>query len=468
MQLKDTSSQQTTYPLPLKITLILNPRMTISLIAFGGSSIIFSIYKILNITSDVNIFQIFLYYLFAPVLGVLTLFVPFYQNYLKKAQIIIGDIDISLKLIFRSQIVLWKDVVNIETYILQRQEFLGFITKKNIDFKNKGGFFSSYLSSIGGNYTAIIPLQQLGILDKEKVVLTIKQCFYRKFEKHAASANLDTSNTESSELDIDNRNHPKSNYRKAIIYSIITATIVGNIYLATILILNVNFVIIPLVGSAAIFHFFSKHVLMKDYAVPHRLWIAFLSAYCIILARIGLLYHQLNLVPTFGNFNSIVYEYFFLYLSKNIESEFIVLLTLAFNFIFGYLQGPTIYLIKRFNALFMRKAGIIPYKKNRLYYTFYFIPPADYNEIEEKIQYTITFGCQIEIKNKRPVYFKLPYDGIQEFNIKFPHKFCRLSMDRAFLEIPLGGTGLAKNYVYDAVLICNTNSEIELLLIEFH
>jgi hypothetical protein len=297
------------------------------------------------------IFRILMFYIFMPLLGLGFLIIPIFQNILKKNIIIIDEECIRVNSIFKNTLVFWGDVLDITTFTLNHNEFLGFVTKDKVEKLNNGGFGASFNASMGGIYGAAIPLKQIGKLDREKVVYTIKNIHRRILEGRIAENDVQISLDNENRLAENKDEKAITNYQKALLNSFIAASLVGFVYLVSILLLQINFMILPIVGVMAIFHYFGKNILAKDYNTYCRLWVALLGVYSIYVARIMMIFILGKIFPTPVNIISILNEYFFIYLPENIAKEIVWLLTSCITIVLGYLQGPSFMIFQKLNSL---------------------------------------------------------------------------------------------------------------------
>lgn len=410
-------------------------------------------------------FKISLFYIIGPLFGLISSFLPIYINLSNNYKITIDGIGIHTNMLWSKKSILWSNVLDISTYAISNDDFLGFITKEKIAKFNEGGFGASFNASFGGLYGISIPLNKMGELDKERVIFTIKEAYGKtpNGKGHSkAESKLEPSRN------VLGQHHISTDYKSAIIVSFFTATVTGFIYSTSIYILHINILVLPLIGTMAICHYFRKYINVKDYNIFSRIWLAILGIYSVFLSKITLIFAFAKIFPSPVEFISLLYDYFFIYLPANIGSEFIWLLTAITTGFLGFISGPSSKPFQYIKSFFLLKLGQISYEKNDVYYTLYIVPPYKYDDTVDKIQVKITKGCEIEIGKKKPKFFKIPYETIKAANIKWSNDFVGKSTDENFLEIDMGGTGNTVEYVYDTYLVCNKDKAIELIKIEAH
>lgn len=456
MKHKDTlkSKTENNYELPMRINLRFGIGHTVLLLVLGIGCLALPYISGDNSKNDGLFTFLFVEY-GCPLIGVFLLYVVIFQNIFKKSNIVIDENKIVFQL-FRTKIIFWDDVLDISTYTLNHNEFLGFVTKQQIAKAEKGGFFRTLFSSMGGLYGGAIPLKQIHNLDRDETVLKIKGIF------ESRNAVNDISKEQNFE-----EQTPGSLYN-AILYSSLFSIALGIVYALSIFILNINILLIPIFGVLGIHYYFIKYLKPEGSRLYFRLWTSFLGLISVFIARISLYYLSNKIFPTPSDLFDTIVGYF-KYLPTNLDDEFVfVILGIVSAGCGFFIAGPSIPLFRKLTRPFMKRYGQLLYKKEEQYYTIYFIPPELYNEDSEKFVVRITQGCEIETERKKLKYFKLPIQFFIENEITYPIDCLSKSNDGNFIELSFGGNGNTVKYSYDCVMIANEKRELEVIELEIH
>jgi hypothetical protein len=369
---------------------------------------------------------------------------------------------------FGTKTIWWDDVLDISTYTLNHNEFLGFITKQKVEKAEKGGFFRMLNSSMGGMYGGAIPLKQIHKLDKDETVLKIKGILESRYVSAAAKQEMDITGGNEITIEQNFEEETPGSLKKAILFTSLFSIGLGIAYGLTIFILKVNIFIIPIFGVFGIFYYFIKYLKPEGHRLYFRFWTSLLGLISVFIARISLYFFFNKIFPTPTNLLKSIVGYFD-YLPAHLDTEFLFVILGAVTAGFGFfIAGPSIPFFRKFSKPFMKRHGQLLFKKEEQYYTIYFIPPENFDEDSEKLTLRITQGCEIETEKKRLKYFRIPTQLLKENEFTYPIDYLSKSNDGKFIELSFGGVGNTVKYAYDCFLVANEKRELEVLNLEIH
>lgn len=333
-----------TYPLPLVIT----PTFTIKLIIvfFLLAAICFAATFIyIDKMEEPTLLNTLIFYIFCPLMGLLFILAPIYQNIFKKNRITITKHNINLKSLFVNKEILWENVVDISEYSLNKNDFIGFVTKAKIKNLAKGGLGATFNASMGGLNEISIPLQQLGKLNRDKVINTITAHLIQQETERAEGVlpELDISDI----LDISTQAVPPTNRLKAFSLSILLTLASAFTYALSLYLFEANILIIPLIGIFIISFYYDKYVQVSDYNLIDKLWISFLGASSVLATKIIIVFVLSDITPSILNIALMAYTYLFEILPNDGFGELIWILVTAVVAVTGFSFGPPLNLFKK-------------------------------------------------------------------------------------------------------------------------
>jgi len=455
------------YELPIRINLRFGIGYSMLFLVMGVVCLASAFIPINDIRKD-GLFILLLMKIGSPLFGAFCLYAFLFQNLLKKSYIDIDIDKIDFHQMFGTKTIWWDDVLDISTYTLNHNEFLGFITKQKVEKAQKGGFFSMLNSSMGGMYGGAIPLKQIHKLEKDEIVFKIKNILKNQHTSESANQVKDISDKIELSVAQNYDEEMPGSLNMAILYSSLFALGLGIVYGLSIFIFRVNILIIPIFGVFGIFYYFIKYLKPEGYRAYFRLWTGLLGLLSVFIARISLYFFFNKLLPTSTNLLRSITGYFE-YLPSHLNTEFLfVIIGFATAGVGFFISGPSIPIFRKFSKPFLRRHGQLFFKKEEQYYTIYFVSPENFDEGSEKFTVRIAQGCEIEIEKKNLKYFKIPSEIFKENGITFPIDYLSKSNGGKFVDLSFGGAGNTETYAYDCYLIANAKKELEVIKLEIH
>lgn len=309
------------YELPLEIVFSFSIPMVLLFITMGIGFLLFPLISVTDPEAPQHI--VVIGYL-SPLLGLFFLWAPLYQNILKKNRAEITDETITLYRNKNVTQVNFCDIDHISLFTMQNNTFIGIRTYSDMEKIENGDLSTNFNASMNGNYTITLPYGQIRSHDKERILLTLNK---RVAECYKAPEPSDTVPETVVE----------TNKPKAVLISFAAATVGALIYFLTILILNINIMILPALIMWGVIHFFGKCIARDEYTFPLRLWITLLAVYMVFSARLMLVYSGFSGLLSPSDIISITAEYF-AYLTTHIRDEIQWIITAAIAAAISFFQ----------------------------------------------------------------------------------------------------------------------------------
>lgn len=327
-----------TYPLPLVIIPAFTFKLMIGLFLLGAMFCATSLMPVDEMEGSI-LLNTFIFYIFFPLMGFLLILAPIYQNIFKKHRITITEHNIKLKSLFVNKEILWENVVDISEYSLNKNDFVGFVTKAKLKTFAKGGLGASLNANFGGLNEISIPLKQLGKLDRDKVINTIKARFMQQDAVEAEALLID--------LDINSDGAARTNRFKALSLSILLTIASALAYSFSIYFFEINILIIPLISIFIISFYYGKYVQISDYNLFDKLWLSFLGLVSILAAKVVLIFLFNDITPSLLNIVLMAYVYLVERLPNDWSGEFIWISITVVVVVIGFRFGPPLNLFKQ-------------------------------------------------------------------------------------------------------------------------
>lgn len=344
----EKSQTSETYPLPLDITLRFPLLFLLLFFTMGPFFLLMPFIIPFNEMEGSALFRVLMFYLFCPALGLAFIVGPVIMNVMKKSRIIVDEYGMKFRTLFIRKMITWDDVVDIETYSMNYNDFLGIVTRDKVEKAQKGGALAYLNATYGGMYGAQIPLKQIGNLDRETLVRTLKEAHRlasarkkKKANGHGSSANAKSCS------EVGQGRERESSFLKAGLFSFAAALGVGLVYALSILLLELNFLVLPVFGVAIIFYYFYRYIQQDNFNFLCRIWVAVLGTVSVFTARILLTFAYSKMIPNPGEVVSLVYEYFFEYLPYNLSDELVWVIVSGITAVTGLITGPNLKIFRK-------------------------------------------------------------------------------------------------------------------------
>ncbi|MFW5785592.1 MAG: hypothetical protein ACOCW1_05350 [Chitinispirillaceae bacterium] len=339
----EKSQESKTYPLPLEITPRFPFLFLLLFFTMGPFLILMPFIIPFEEMEGSVLFRILMYYLLCPALGLAFIVGPIIMNVMKKSRIIIDEHGMRFKTLFIRKMIMWDDVVDVETFSMNYNDFLGIVTRDKVEKVRKGGALAYLNASYGGMYGAQIALKQIGKLDREKLVYTIKEVHrLASTGKHGKAKDEEISAEVRGLSEVSRERELETSFFKAGLFSLAAALGVGIVYALSILLLELNILVLPVFGVAIIFYYFYKYIQREEFNFLCRIWVAALGIVSVFTARIFLTFAYNKMIPNPGEVLSLVYEYFFEYLPYNIGDELVWVIVSGITAVMGLITGPNL------------------------------------------------------------------------------------------------------------------------------
>jgi hypothetical protein len=360
---------------------------------------------------------------------ILFLIVWWYTGILRKSYVELTEESIIFKTVFKTQIVKWYEIYDIQIFTQNKNTMLGIILKEKVR-KRKESFGTLLSDMYGGIFSVRIPLSQFQNIDIEK-----------------------------------NENSTIGNYIVAMLKSFILSIIVGVAYGLSIYIFKVDIIIIPMFGSIAIIYFYSKTNKKRKINIFTRIILGLICALQVYLAVIIVV--LLGSSGTEGiSYLDIIKQYFEYLIEKPMDQGVFIIISI-FCFWCGAFQGYKFKFQKRIKKLFMKRYGKYFYEKNGRFITIYLIDPVRFDaEKDKKFITEIVQGCLIEKSKKCVKGFYIPTNYFDDLGITINHDASININDTCYYKIDLGGNGNCESYVFPCSLITNSKKQVEIIEIE--
>ena len=399
--------------------------------------------------------------LLSLVLGLFLAYAWIYSGVMKKTCLELTEQEISFKTNFISKKLNWTDIIDVQTFSLNNVLYIGILSKETIK-KRKNNFMTSLSESLGGGYTMTIPLKSFPKAQPEKLFATIVLKVQEKVQEEDSEEERinEMINEEKEEKAIDS--NPVTILLKALIISLISGTIYG----VLVYILEVNLIIIPVLGMMGILHLCSKHYQEKGFNIIFRF---FLGLFCALQFFVGTLIASLMLNSTYIESNGIwsSISECIVYMAEYPEEYMSYYLYAIVSFFIGAFYGCSFKITRIIRKIFMHKQNGFYIKKEKRYVSIYLIDYAQYNENEEKIAIRINPNvCLIEKDKKNILAFYIPEQMLNDYKID-ANGFVRIfSNEKMYYKLNLGGSAPQHLYGYTSILILNKDRQVELIKLE--
>ena len=390
-----------------------------------------------------------------------------YMAILKKVRLELSEKGISFKTMFGTKKVLWEDVVDVQTYSFNSNSFIGIITKQKLE-KHKETFISGLVQSLAGNYSLSIPLKTFSKVDPEKLYSTI---FYLVQEKLEKKYEEEVKSEDAFDVvDIVPETVPKDRKNKpilALVLSFITSLVAGVIYGLSVHLLNINFIIIPMLGMVGIIYIYFKYYEEASFNIITRFFLGIFCAMQFFISLfISLALRNWDLANVYG-----IKEFCsrcITYIVKNPDEYAVYYLLSIVCFFLGVTSGYSFKFTRRIKQLFIKKRNGIYIVKDKRYIYLYLVDYARYNDKEQKFIISMDPNtCQVEKRKKNICAFYIPEELVKDIEmdtLKFEKTYL---LEKIYYKLDLGSSGRDKQtYGYTSLLILNKDRQVELIQLE--
>jgi hypothetical protein len=410
---------------------------------------------------------------------ILFLSIWWYTGILRKSYVELTEESIIFKIMFKTQIVKWYEIYDIQVFTQNKNTMLGIILKEKVR-KRKESFGTQLSDMYGGIFSVRIPLSQFQNIDIEKLYTTMTNKLidvnklsndnikYNTNEfQMEKNENLSTDikyTSQSSDIE-ENENSTIGNYIVAMLKLFILSIIVGSAYGLSIYIFKANLIIVPMFGSIAIVYFYSKTNKKRKINIFTRIILGLICALQVYLAVIIVV--LLGSSGTEGiSYLDIINQYFEYLIEKPMDQGVFIIISI-FCFWCGAFQGYKFKFQMRIKKLFMKRYGKYFYEKNGRSITIYLIDPVRFDaEKDKKFITEIVQGCLIEKSKKSVKGFYIPTNYFDDLGITINHDASININDICYYKIDLGGNGNCESYVFPCSLITNSKKQVEIIEIE--
>ena len=401
--------------------------------------------------------------LLSLVLGLFLAYAWIYSGVMKKTCLELTKQQISFKTMFISKKLNWADIIDVQTFAMNNASFIGIMSKETIK-KRKNNFLTSLSVSLGGGYTLSIPLKSFPKVQPEKLFATIVLKVQEKVQGQDIEEEIINEMISEEKEEKVTYSKPVAIILKALIISLISGTIYGVVAY----ILEVNLIIIPVLGMLGILFLYSKPSKEKGVNIIIRF---FIGLFCALQFFVGALVTSLMLNLTYVESNGIWRSIFecITYMAEYPEEYMSYYLYAIGSFFIGAFFGCSFKIIRRISKIFMHKQNGFYIKREKRYISIYLTDYAGYNVNEEKIAITINPNvCLIEKDKKNILAFYIPEQVINDYNINIdvngPERI--FSNEKMYYKLNLGGSALQHLYGYTTTLILNKDNQVELIQLE--
>lgn len=380
---------------------------------------------------------------------------------LKKAYVELTEDGLLLRNAFIHKKLKWNDIVDVQTYCMNNNSFIGIISKEKLK-KRKDNFFTFISSQYGGKYALSIPLRIFPTVEPEKLYSTLFYTVQKKYQQNY-------SDVENIEYISENSNEEKvvdSRPIKALFRALIMSVIAGIIYGLSIYYLKNNLVVIPFFGTVGIEYIYYKTYHKNHINILIRIYLGVLCALQVFIALlVAVLIENQKFIKMIG-MQKAVYD-FTQYIIKHPESYGIFYIFGIIFFFLGAFSGYSSKITRRIRKIFMKKQNGYYIKREKRYVSIYLIDYPDYNENEEKSGLIIDPDtCLIEKEKKKILAFYIPVEMLDN-NFIDVKSFERISFkEKDYYKLNLGGHAEPNHYGYTGVLIFNKHRQAELIQLE--
>lgn len=404
------------------------------------------------------------------VLGVFIAWVWIYMGILKRGFIEITEDEIKFKTLFGLKTVKLIDIASVETYCMKNNTFIGIVSNEKLK-KQKDNFLTLLGNSMGGAYSLSLPLQSFSKADIQKLYSTMfyeveEKWKHKEYQEEIYKNHSEEGNNTFEEIKEENITDEGS-YTIAFLKAFIGSLFLGIIYGVLMYEMEINFLLIPIIGIAWILYAYSKKCRKKNLNIINRFFIGVL---CSLQIYVGLVVALLMLNSHFVKQNGI-----FDAIAVCIESiinnpeEYIKyhIYSIVFFFI-GAFSGYSSKTMRKIKKIRMHKQNGFCIERERRFVSIYLIDYADYNDKKEKLIVQVNPGvCLIEKEGKNILGFYIHEQTINDFNINTENFKQIFLSEKLYYKLDLGSNSKAQTYGYKSTLILDKDSrKIELIQLE--
>jgi hypothetical protein len=383
-----------------------------------------------------------------------------YMGVFRKAYVELSEDGITLKTVFSLKFLKWTDIVDVQTFYMNRNSFIGITSKQKLE-KRKDSFFTLISTLFGGNYSLSIPLKSFSKINAEKLYSTIFFTAQEKWKQKDIEQKL-----VNEPLNVnDTKDTQQNNLLIALFITFLTSIFVGIIYGLTIYAFRINILLIPVFGMMGIFYVYFRNYRQGTFNIVSRL---FIGVFCALQFFIALLVELLMLnwdLIKMNGFKTVLdcIDYIYKYPDKYIS--FYAFGTICF--FIGITYGYSFKFIRKIKKLFLLKRNGFCVERDKRYITIYLIDYVGYDKKINNSIIQINPGvCMIEKEKKNIYAFYIPEEIMNEFNI-MPNGLERVCLDeKNYYKLDLGNQSEPKIYGYTSSLVLNQNNQIELIQLE--
>lgn len=445
------------HPLPLTVPIRYSWNLSILLIAVGVLFVWCGFLPPSNF-ADQGPLAVFVMKYIAPLLGSFSLFAWTSMNLLGRTYLRISRETLEYHHLFGTQRLAWKDVVDIATYSIKNNDMVGFVAKQNT--RGKRSFWRSVNVALGVNYALSFPLGQVHGIDKHELVRLLKDLHENTFEPGEPLSLLPEDSEEHAQV--------AGNLSLALVTSLAFAWGLGCLDALILILGRTHLLVLPLVGISGASYCFFRFLRPQAHRWIHRIYLGGLGLFTVWLTRVLVAVLGSGSALDAGDFIQTFLSYP-AFLARNPGSEFTFLLLGVATAGLGFsLGGPSLGLFQKFVRPFLKRRGSFLYKIDERVFTIYVAAPELVDEEGNLPTLRITKGCRIETEGKDLRYFQIPAKILQETGIRHPTERMSLSDDRQFLDVPFGGAGTTKEYVFDCFLVVDSQRNLLAIRLEIH
>lgn len=404
---------------------------------------------------------IIIFKVFFIVISIFILYVWLYTGIFKKQYLELTEDDIRIKTAFGTKTIKWNEVYDIQVFTQSHNTMLGIILKEKVR-KRKETFWNLINDMYGGMFSVKIGLSLFPDIDIE----TLYSTMISRLIKLKESSTYDISGSVDNYIVNPDAELASNNFIITITKLLLLSIGIGLAYGLSIYWLDINIVIIPLLGSTAIIYFYSKLYKEEKINVFGRIIVGLICSLQVFIAVILTAFLDSELSINMNNLFNITKEYFSYLITHPLDQGIIIFISIL-CFGSGMLQGYKFKFQKKIDKIFMKKSGKHYYKKDGRLITIYLIDPAFYNEQQDGMFILEIYkDCLIEKEKKRIKGLCIPTKEIDELGIVLNYDDCISISDNKYYKIDLNGNSNYQQYVFPCILVLNSKKEVELIQIE--
>lgn len=402
--------------------------------------------------------------LLSLVFGALFVYSWFYMGVFKKGYIGLTQDEISLKTNIGFKKLKLKDIVNLQTYCVNNNMFIGMTSKETLG-KRKDSFWTSISESMGGGYSLAIPLKSFSKAEPEKLYSTIFYLLQQKTQQEC-SENKENESIKYTAENNDEETMTNGSLAMTLLKALAISLISGIIYGLIVYFCKVNFLVIPIVGIMGILYVYLKNYKEKGFNLIIRFYIGIL---CALQFFVALLTELLALNSDFIEANGIwkAISECTINIAQHPKMYMIYYVLAIICFFGGAFWGYSSKTTRRIGKIFMHKQNGFCIKKEKRYISIYTIDYTEYIQNEEKYILRITPNmCLAEKNEKKIVAFYIPEELINNSNMDIKNFKKIFLNEKIYYKLNLGGKGNLQPYGYSSCLILNKYKQVEVIKLE--